>query len=184
MFLFDPALHFDPMLVLECYLPDLSDADLLAAKEAQRGWIPNRKSGGLALMRIGTVPIPNRYKFLFYKRTYLQPFRTDEMKRREKTPEGQVAVAAAQDAAWAKKFPTMYDYMVKLHFDDGSSRQVSKVSIFVENGVWKAALNDPEERCSVYVAGETVEGALKALEAALASGNAEWRGWNGNTKKK
>lgn len=172
------------MLVLESFLPGLADADFALAKTKQMGWLPNRKSGGLALMRIGCVPIPNRYKFLFFTKHYSRPFRTDEMKKRDQTPPGEVAKASVADPQFEKRFPRVWEYLTLLHFDDGSARELSKLSIFVENGKFKVALNDAAEKASLYVSGDTVDGVLKALESTLGHDNPEWRAWNQNTKKK
>lgn len=184
VFLFDPVKHLDPMLVLERLYVELDSADQQAALAEYDRSFKDRKAVGLCLMGREAIPVPKRYRFFFYRTLYRRPFRTDEMKRREATPKGEVATAAVSDPNFEKKFPKVWEYMTRLHFDDGEPRQLSKVSLFVENGKFKAALNDPEERASLYVAADTVDAVLKALEATLASENPEWRPWNGNTKKK
>jgi len=174
----------DPFLVLEKFMVDMTQEQVDAAIEKQLGWIANRKSAGLSLMRVDAIPWSKRYRFLLAKQNYRKPFRTDEMKRREAVAPGTTAIAGVTDAKWAKQYPTLWEYMTTLNYEDGGAREVSKLSIFVENGVMKAALNDPTPRASVYVAGDTVDAALKALELALASPACEWRAWNNNTKKK
>jgi len=184
MFLFDEARDYDPMLCVEQIAACLDQAVIAEAMESCKGWGFNRKTGGLRLMTVGACPIPKRYKFYFSRYTYSRPFRTDEMKKRDATPQGEVAKASVADATFEKRFPRIFEYMTLLHFDDGTARELSKVSLFVENGKFKAALNDHAERCSLYVAADSVDGVLKALEASLGQENPEWRAWNHNTKKK
>jgi len=82
------------------------------------------------------------------------------------------------------KFPLLLSYMQDDKYEDGSSRERSKLSIFIEQGHVKAALNDPGERRSAYCTADTLQGVLELLEDGLKTEAVEWRGWNHNTKKK
>jgi len=174
----------DPMMYVEWYHARCTEHEQQKASHWRRALGESRKAIGLSLMAIGKMPISPRYRFYFCKKTYLTTYRTEEMKKRESTPAGEVARAAVADPSMEKKFPRVWEYMTLLHFDDGTARDLSKLSIFVENGKVKCALNDPAERASLYVAADTLEGALKALEATLGQENPEWRAWNHSTKKK
>lgn len=81
-------------------------------------------------------------------------------------------------------FPNLLSYLVDDKYDDGSSRERAAVSLFIEGEVVKLALNDKDQKRSLYVAASTLLDAFKALERLLAGGGGEWRVWNARTKKK
>lgn len=81
-------------------------------------------------------------------------------------------------------FPTVWEYLTLARYDDGSSRKLSALSVFVEDGSLKIALNDKDAQRSLYVAGMTLRDALEALEAKLSAGEGDWRAWGRATKKK
>lgn len=91
---------------------------------------------------------------------------------------------AAADTKFAEKFPTILEYLTDAKWEDGTDREVSSVTVFVEDGYFKLALNDKDLRRSLYVTGETLEKALLALEKGLNGQTADWRAWNARTKKK
>ena len=61
---------------------------------------------------------------------------------------------------------------------------MAALSVFVEAGWVKVALNDKDQRRSCYVSSETLSSCLEALELGLAGNTVDWRAWNHNTKKK
>jgi hypothetical protein len=81
-------------------------------------------------------------------------------------------------------FPTVWEYLTATTFDDGSARETATVSVFVEEGLVKVALNDRAERRSAYVTGSDLRAALKALEGILGAGEVDWRLWSNKAKKK
>jgi len=86
------------------------------------------------------------------------------------------------DADFAKKYPTISAHLTDTRWDDGSSRERSTLTLFVEDGQMKMALNDREASRSLYVASRTLQEGLEGLEAHLAEGRAEWRAWKGRKK--
>jgi len=85
---------------------------------------------------------------------------------------------AATDEGFAKKYPTILEYLTTTKWDDGTAREASKLSLFIEDGVFKVAVNDVDLKRSLYTSGETLEGALRATEKALQMPEADWRAWN------
>jgi hypothetical protein len=71
--------------------------------------------------------------------------------------------------------PTVLEYLSSTRWDDGSERQTSTVLVFCEEGRWKACLNDRAMDRTAFVSGNTPEGLLTNLEAALADGTVDWR---------
>lgn len=75
------------------------------------------------------------------------------------------------------KYPAIWEYLTLLVWEGGKKRQPSTLSVFVEDGVIKVALNDRDLARSCYVSGASLEDALGALEKALESGEEGWRAW-------
>jgi hypothetical protein len=79
------------------------------------------------------------------------------------------------DVEWAGQYPALWEYMTAGQFPDGKARQTSTVLLLIEDGVWKACLNDRALARSAWASGDTLERVLVRLEAMLATGAAEWR---------
>lgn len=92
-------------------------------------------------------------------------------------------VASCPDADLVKRYPNLIEYLTVTEFEDGSSRERSVLSVFVEDGRVKVCLNDKELERSGYVSGDTLTGVLVALEKALATEGLEWRPWGGKKRK-
>jgi hypothetical protein len=105
------------------------------------------------------------------------------MKRRIQPEGAPGGLPVFPDEAWLKKLPTICEYLADDAWDDGSPRELSTVSIKCVEGRVVAVLNDPEERRSLYVSGESVMKAMESLERALGSPQADWRRWQGSGKK-
>lgn len=91
---------------------------------------------------------------------------------------------ALADEASLKKYPTLVEYLTTLRWEDGTDRKPSSLSIFVEDGAWKVAVNDKDLQRSLYISGETLQDALGSVEKALRGENADWRAWNAAKGKK
>lgn len=84
----------------------------------------------------------------------------------------------------ARTHPHLYEHLTATEFDDGGAREVSGLTIFVDDGVLKVALNDRSEQRSAYVTADTVGEALDTLERQLAEDMADWRRWRTQKRKK
>jgi len=105
------------------------------------------------------------------------------VKRPANQTETEKATGAPDDAGFMKLYPTIWEYMTHDKYDDGGARERSTLKIRVTEGQWLMALNDEENRQSVYTQGNTMADTLKALEKGLRDGTAVFRPW-GNQKKK
>jgi hypothetical protein len=88
------------------------------------------------------------------------------------------------DPAFAKKYPILHAYMTEVNDEEGQRREVSKATVFFDQGCVKASLSDASNESSLYVTLDSLEVVWKALEARLASGEADWRPWQGGGSKK
>jgi hypothetical protein len=88
------------------------------------------------------------------------------------------------DVGFVKQFPVLHAFLTEETDEDGKTRAVSKVTVFVEQGQVKASLSDPDNESSLYVSCDTFEAVWGALEARLASGEADWRAWAGGKAKR
>lgn len=88
------------------------------------------------------------------------------------------------DKSWRESYPNLCGYLCDDKWEDGKDRDLSTVTIKFQEGHVLAVLNDVDVRRSLYVTGDTVTQAIKALEKQLGAPGADWRSWGGNKKKK
>lgn len=106
------------------------------------------------------------------------------LKKREAVERKRSDLAAERAGEWAKAHPALWEYLVSEEYPDGAPRERSMLCVFVENGLFKAALQDRDQQQSLWAAGEALESVLEALEAKCVSGDpSEWRAMGGVTKK-
>jgi hypothetical protein len=84
---------------------------------------------------------------------------------------------------WYQQCPATREYLELTQWEDGSPRQPSTVTIFVEHGLVKLCLHDRDQNRSCWVSGDSFEAAWASLEDGLAAGNVEWRERQGPRQK-
>lgn len=100
------------------------------------------------------------------------------MKRPDKPVNEGIGEVPMVDAKWASAHPLIVEHLTHASWDDGTPREVSTITVFVNDGRIKLCLNDREAQCSLYVTADTMQGAFASLEKQLASGpRADWRKW-------
>lgn len=125
------------------------------------------------LVRRGGLPASLYYVNL-KRRAIKRRFGMGFVPRRESSP-GVGSGRLDASSAFAAAHPALYAYLTCGQFEDGSERLTSSMSIFCQEGVLKVCLRDPSHRRICFVAGDSFEGVLEALEARLADGGADWR---------
>jgi hypothetical protein len=90
--------------------------------------------------------------------------------------------AAMPDEEFAAEYPTITEYLTTTSWDDGTARKPSTISLFVEQGVVKLALNDRAYERTLFVSGESLRSALVTMDAALAAASIPWVAWKGKRK--
>lgn len=73
------------------------------------------------------------------------------------------------------KFPELKSYLETPVHTDGSPRQTSTLTLFVEQGTCKLCLNDRDLEVTAWVSGRGLVDVLERLEGNLADGSVEWR---------
>jgi len=97
--------------------------------------------------------------------------------RKEQAPKGpggaQGKVVPPEDIV--SRFPALWEYLSLDRWEDGKKREVSSLTLFWGDGRLKAALNDKANGRVLFSAGTSLSDLLVSLEAALVSGDAEWK---------
>jgi hypothetical protein len=91
-------------------------------------------------------------------------------------PAGKPAVERVVTDAWlAKDCPALHEMLTVTDLGDGKVRQVSTLTIFVEDGLWKGCLNERDQGLTLWSSGDSVEGTLHSLEERLMAPKVDWR---------
>lgn len=104
-------------------------------------------------------------------------------KREELKGQAGAALAGA-DPLW----PSLFELLTADKFPDGTKREPSRLTVFMDSGAVKAALRDEGMQASAFRSGATIGAALDALERALREDDPDlwqpWRAGNQQWKKK
>lgn len=87
------------------------------------------------------------------------------------------------DEEFVLSYPVLTTFLCDSAYDDGSLRERSTLTVFVEDGSIKVALNDRAEARSLYVAAQTLPEALELLERGVNADQPPWRLWPRGRKK-
>jgi len=118
------------------------------------------------------------------ERSYPRTREIDLMQRPSPRVDVPGANCTALDGKFLAKYPSLAHHIGDDFWDDNTPRTRSTLTLYLEEGSFKAALNDKEADASVFRTGETLDAVLAALEKALASGTADWRSWGKKKKGK
>lgn len=80
------------------------------------------------------------------------------------------------DSDFAKRFPTLAQFLCDCWYDDGEAREVSSLTVKMADGV-TLALSDPDLSQSCFTTAPTLSDAFLAMESALAGGLIKWHRW-------
>lgn len=104
------------------------------------------------------------------------------MKRPESSGSDKPRGGGCPDPRLKKTCPNVVEYMTDSAWEDGKPRDTSTLTVFLEDGMVKVALNDRACSRSLYASSDTLEGAIGALEQRLREQSPEWRSWKGRKK--
>lgn len=81
----------------------------------------------------------------------------------------------ATDADLSAACPALHEFLTLSRLPDGTARQTSTISLFVEGSLWKAVLNERESNLVLWATGESLQGLWSELEARLTAEVVDWR---------
>lgn len=97
------------------------------------------------------------------------------MKRPVKVEGSERPASAAEDTEFQGLYPSLWDQLSALAYDDGTPRQTASLTIFVEDGQVKLCLGDREEGRTGWCSGRSLSEALGRLDEALRCDRIDWR---------
>lgn len=83
--------------------------------------------------------------------------------------------ASSVDVEFSKVYPALSEYLTATAYPDGTSRQTSSLTIFRDDGWWKACLNERDQGMVLFVAESRFGTLLEALELLLQEDQPPWR---------
>lgn len=83
--------------------------------------------------------------------------------------------SAAMDEDFLGEYPVLHTFLTAVKGDDGSPRNTSVLTMFVEDGIWKGVLHERHASLCLWSSGDSWRKVLQHMEERLASGAAEWR---------
>lgn len=89
-----------------------------------------------------------------------------------------------RDDVFVKKYPSLMEHMTDEQWDDGSARKPSTFTVFIEQGLFKVALNDKSLERSLYMSGDSLAECLASIEKALKADAGDWRPWTVKTSRR
>jgi len=129
---------------------------------------------------VGLVPSRHLDNFRFNWSTTLMSF-LEKSRPRPALPD---AAILAKCPWLAKTCPALHEFLTVAILPDGSFRQVSTLTLFVEDGQFKLCLSEKEHDCTLFASGECLESVLECLEERLTAPVVDWRrkGGKGNSR--
>lgn len=116
-------------------------------------------------------------------RPYSSPWE-DAMKRPDAAEPVVGARGLVKDKHVMDGYPHLVQFLSDDRWDDGGTRTPGSLTLFIEEGIWKACLNDRDAQASLYVSGDTTSACMKSLESRLAGTTVpDWRVWKKKGKR-
>lgn len=101
------------------------------------------------------------------------------LKRREKGHAAkdkiQATTIGSEDQAFAKKYPALAEFLSLEAWDEKTERVRGTISVFWEDGSFKASVNDRDADQVAFVSKGTFSGLLESIEKGLQSDSLDWR---------
>lgn len=81
---------------------------------------------------------------------------------------------SAKDDVLRVRCPTLHDFMTLAGYG-GKARVTGSLSLFCEEGKFKASINDRDGGHVAFLSGDSLWGLLEAIDRGLKSGSLDWR---------
>lgn len=120
---------------------------------------------------------------------YVKPARkrrfTDmALNRRDPAPEGEHILLGSEEGELSRRFPTVWEFLTRVRWDDGKARETGTILLFVDTGVLKACISDRDAGEVAFLSGHTLESLLETIDTSLSGNSLEWRPARNGGKKK
>lgn len=98
------------------------------------------------------------------------------IQRRDSAP-APIAGAGERSAdGLGPRFAGLVEFLSCTAYPDGAPRKAGTLTLFVEEGYFKACLNDRDQSLTAWAADSSLEALLDGLERGLQSDTLTWRG--------
>lgn len=77
--------------------------------------------------------------------------------------------------AFGERFPTVWEFLTRVQWDDGKRRSPGSLTIFMDDGAVKVCVFDKDAGEVAFVSAAGVDGLLEALERGLEGDSLDWR---------
>lgn len=81
----------------------------------------------------------------------------------------------SEDKDFKLAFPALHEYLTCPLYPDGSTRLLATLTVFREDGYWKACLNEKDQGLVLFVAEQKYGTLLEAIELLLQEDHPPWR---------
>lgn len=95
--------------------------------------------------------------------------------RTRKVADAGGSAESLEDRQAREKLPTLIEALTMRAVIDGRETNRFSLSIFINDGVWKAIVRDKVDMIACWVASKTLSGLIPTVEAALLDPDHEWR---------
>lgn len=88
---------------------------------------------------------------------------------------------------FASDYPCLMEFLWREKWpDDGAPRRPGTLTVFQEEGRWKACVNDRDQQLVAFVSDDAFAGLLRTIEDGLDKDALDWRraGGTGNSRKR
>lgn len=97
------------------------------------------------------------------------------LRRRDSEVAGEAPEVKVEGGLFAKSCPTLWEFLACGVFEDGSSRKLGTLTVFVDGDGVKGCLNDREQGLTAFASAASLDGLLAVLERGLAEDRLDWR---------
>lgn len=95
--------------------------------------------------------------------------------RKIQTEQSASSAQQCRDEEFQLAYPALSEYLTVGSYPDGSPRQLATLTVFREDGWWKACLNEKDQGLVLFVAENRFSVLLEALELLLQEESPPWR---------
>jgi len=95
--------------------------------------------------------------------------------KRRQPEEGQSNGGQPNDPDFNQRFPALFEHLTANRYPDGTARRTCSLSLFSEDGLWKACLNDRDQGLVLFVTEGRLDAILEGLELLLQEEFPPWR---------